>query len=292
MRSPGNTSTLTLRYGQFFGATKVQHEVNGFSLSRMVPEVSAEEMPVHTHEEASFVFVIRGVYLSSATNAGGECHGPVVIFNPAGTRHRDRFQQLDGAFLAISVADDTLKRAEQCGRLRERATSFGDAELVGLAQRIGHECLAWTESSPLLAEGLCLEMLASMVARPTGPERRPPIWLKVAWEMMNDRFMEPLQIQEIAAKAAVHPVHFVRAFRQHFRCTPGEYIRRRRIERAAILLAASDESVAAVAAQAGFADQNHFSKLFRKYRGMSPAEYRRECGMSEVTNGPECSERT
>lgn len=290
MRPPGDTSTLS--YGQFFGATKGKHEVNGFLLSRMVPEVPPEEMPVHTHEEASFVFVIRGVYLSSAANAGGECYGPVVIFNPAGTRHRDRFQQLDGAFLAISVAGETLKRAEQCGRLRERATCFRDTDLVGLAHRIGNECLAWNESSPLLTEGLCLEMLASMVARPAGSERRPPIWLKAAWELLNDRFTQPLQIQEIAAKAAVHPVHFVRAFRQHFRCTPGEYLRRRRIERAAILLTTSAESVAAVAAQAGFADQSHFSKLFRRYRGMSPAEYRRGFGMRKVTNEPECSERT
>ena len=281
------SNTDTLRYGEFVGRTKVRREVNGFSLSRMAPEVPAEEMPVHTHEDASFVFVIRGVYLSSAMNAGARCHGPVVIFNPAGTRHRDRFQQLSGLFLAISVADKTLKRAEQYVRFHERAVCFQNADVVGAAHRIGRECLAWNEASPLLVEGLCLELLASMAAEPSAREKQPPAWLQVARELLYDCCTEPLRIEELAAEAAVHPVHFVRAFRQYFQCTPGEYVRRRRVERAAALLAGSDQSIADVAALAGFADQSHFSKLFRKYRGMSPTEYRR-C-LPRVSNRPECS---
>jgi len=286
MTALGNTGTL--RYGQFVGATKVRREVNGFSLSRMVPEVPAEEMPVHTHEDASFVFVIRGVYLSSAMNAGAECRGPVLIFNPAGTRHRDRFQQLRGMFLAISIADKTLKRAEQCVRLHERAVCFQNADVVGAAHRIGRECLGWNEASPLLVEGLCLELLASMADKPAPREKQPPAWLQVAREFLNDSYTEPLRIDEMAAEAAVHPVHLVRAFRQYYSCTPGEYVRRRRIERAAGLLVGSDQPIADVAALAGFADQSHFSKLFRKYRGMSPAEYRR-LGRGSVSNRPECS---
>ena len=279
----------SLQYGQFLGTTKVRREVHGFSVSRMTPEISAEEMPMHTHEDASFVLVIRGVYISSAMNAGALCHGPALIFNPAGTRHRDRFLRLDGTFLGISVAPDTLKRAEQCARLRERARCFQNGEAVVTAQRIGRECLAWNQSSPLLVEGLCLELLASMAARPGHPEKQPPNWLKAARELLNDRYTEPLRIEELAAAAAVHPVHFVRAFRQHAGCTPGEYVRRRRIERAASLLAGSDEPIASVAALAGFADQSHFSKLFRRYQRMSPAEYRRSCGRGKVWGRPECS---
>jgi len=267
-----------LQYGQFLGATRVRREVYGFSLSRMAPEIPAEEMPMHMHEDASFVFVIRGAYISSARNAGALCHGPALIFNPAGTRHRDRFQRLEGTFLGISIARDTLQRANQCARLREHATCFQNADVVATAQRIGRECLAWNQSSPLLVEGLCLELLASMGAPQAPPEKHPPNWLKVAHELLNDRFTEPLQIDELSAAVGVHPVHFVRAFRQHAGCTPGEYVRRRRIERAATLLAGSDEPIASVAALAGFADQSHFSKLFRRYRRMSPAEYRRGCG--------------
>jgi AraC family transcriptional regulator len=271
----------------------VRREVNGFSLSRMAPHIPAEEMPVHTHEDASFVFVLRGVYLSSAINAGAQCHGPALIFNPAGTRHRDRFQRLDGTFVGISVADDTLKRAQQCVSLRERATCFQNTEAAGVAHRIARECVAWNEASPLLVEGFCLELLASVAARPASPGKHPPPWLRNAREMLNDRFMEHLRIEELAAEASVHPVHFVRAFRDHFRCTPGEYVRRRRIERAASLLADSEEPIARVAALAGFADQSHFSKLFRKQLGASPAEYRRDTRRKRILRiGPECSWRT
>ena len=282
----------SLPYGKFVGRTKVKHDVHGFSLSRMVPEVRAEEMPVHTHEDASFVFVIRGVYLSSTRNAGAACSGPALIFNPAGTKHRDRFQRLDGRFLAISVADGTLERVQQSVRLEQRAICFPNGAGTSAAQRIARECLAWNEGSPLLVEGLCLELLAAAAERQESAGKRPPAWLTIARELLSDRYQEAVRMDELAAEAGVHPVHLVRAFRQHFRCTPGEYVRRLRVERAARLLAGSTDSIAQIAALAGFADQSHFCKLFRKHWGVSPAEYRRSGARRKVASAPECLWRT
>ena len=78
------------------------------------------------------------------------------------------------------------------------------------------------------------------------------------------------------AGVGVHPVTLARAFRRTFGCTIGEYLRRLRIERAAEQLATGTQPLAEIALAAGFADQSHFSNVFRRRVGMSPSAYRRE----------------
>ena len=73
----------------------------------------------------------------------------------------------------------------------------------------------------------------------------------------------------------VHPVHLCRTFSEHFDCTLGEYIRRLRVLRGRQLLAIDDGGLAEIALQSGFADQSHFTRVFKKHFGLTPNECRR-----------------
>jgi AraC family transcriptional regulator len=72
----------------------------------------------------------------------------------------------------------------------------------------------------------------------------------------------------------VHPAHLARAFRQHFRVPLGSYVRRLRLDWAASRLADSAESLANVAVAAGFADQSHLTRAFKRHTGHTPGAYR------------------
>jgi AraC family transcriptional regulator len=72
----------------------------------------------------------------------------------------------------------------------------------------------------------------------------------------------------------VHPVHLAREFRRHFRCTPGEYVRRLRVESAARALSHSDAPLAQIGLAAGFSHQAHFCRVFKRHTGMTPSEFR------------------
>jgi AraC family transcriptional regulator len=74
----------------------------------------------------------------------------------------------------------------------------------------------------------------------------------------------------------VHPTHLGRVFRAHYGVSVGEYGRRFRLARAATELARTDMPVAVIATRAGFADQSHFTRLFKRYAGTTPARYREE----------------
>jgi AraC family transcriptional regulator len=67
----------------------------------------------------------------------------------------------------------------------------------------------------------------------------------------------------------------IRVFRQHYKCTPGQFLRQLRLEAAADALAQSAQPLLEIALEAGFADQPHFTKAFRKFSGQTPGDYRR-----------------
>jgi AraC family transcriptional regulator len=82
-------------------------------------------------------------------------------------------------------------------------------------------------------------------------------------------------VAEIARAAGVHPVYLARTFREHHGMTIGEYVRKLRIEHACRLISTTGAPLSEIALAAGFCDQSHFSRTFKRVTGSSPAEYRR-----------------
>jgi AraC family transcriptional regulator len=80
----------------------------------------------------------------------------------------------------------------------------------------------------------------------------------------------------VAAELGVAPVRLARAFRRAYGESPGEYDRRQRIHKACERLAAGDTALATIAAELGFADQSHFTRVFRRQVGITPGVWRRE----------------
>jgi hypothetical protein len=53
-------NSRALSCGMFFGKSEVHRELPGFSVSLLAPTLRAEDVPLHTHENASFVLVLAG----------------------------------------------------------------------------------------------------------------------------------------------------------------------------------------------------------------------------------------
>jgi len=83
-----------------------------------------------------------------------------------------------------------------------------------------------------------------------------------------------LPIDELAAEAAVSPFHFLRVFEQVVGATPGQYMLRMRLRRAAVRLRRSDDTIAAIALDCGFEDLSTFNRQFRRATGLTPGAYR------------------
>ena len=105
-----------------------------------------------------------------------------------------------------------------------------------------------------------------------GTNIHPSLWR--ARELIDARYSQPLDLDELARAANFSRYHFLRAFRQAFHATPHEYLTRKRIERAKELLAQSDFTVTEICFEVGFESLGSFSTLFHKIVGWSPSIYR------------------
>lgn len=89
-------------------------------------------------------------------------------------------------------------------------------------------------------------------------------------------FRSELSMKEMAAMAKLSSTQFNARFRELLRMSPSEYILKLRVEIAQKLLSTSNKSLAEIAGEAGFYDQSHFTKRFRKVTGMTPLAYRKQ----------------
>jgi AraC family transcriptional regulator len=130
--------------------------------------------------------------------------------------------------------------------------------------------------SSLALESMSNELLIA-AARQTSRkrERTPPPWLPRVKEYLREHFSEPPTLVEIAKAASVHPTHLARVFREFERCTVGDYIREVRIDYARKRMLTTNEPLVDIALTAGFADQTHFTRSFKRVTGMKPNEFRR-----------------
>jgi AraC family transcriptional regulator len=128
----------------------------------------------------------------------------------------------------------------------------------------------------LSIESTVLELLADLAGQPALEALgAPPAWLERVRERIHDEFAQALTLTALVETAGVHRVHLARAFRQHYGCTIGDYIRRRRVEFASHRLTTSGDRLSEIAFDAGFADQSHFTNTFRRLVGLTPAAFRR-----------------
>jgi AraC family transcriptional regulator len=84
-----------------------------------------------------------------------------------------------------------------------------------------------------------------------------------------------LAIRELAELVSFSKSHFSRAFKRSLGLTPMEYVAKRRVERAKVMMISTGEQLTYVALACGFADQSHLNRSFRRRVGVSPGAWRR-----------------
>ncbi len=217
----------------------------------------ATVLPRHFHESAYLTFAMKGTFEEKTGQRTFSCEAFDVIVRPPGEMHSNRYGARGASCVLVSLPAMHARLEEPMMIARSP-----------LAVRIAEDM-----SDPLVVEGLLLELLA-VVTRRTAMQEAPRV-VRAARDYIHAHACEALSLSDIARAAGVHATTAARAFRAQLGCSPGEYVRRLRVERALAPLAASDAPIAEIALAAGFYDQSHFTNAFRRYAGVTPAQYRR-----------------
>jgi len=144
--------------------------------------------------------------------------------------------------------------------------------------------LSSTLSGELEAAEECLGRIAAILKPLQRPEANTREQMKgglAPWQIrkvmshIEANLDQPIKSGDLAALLRLSACHFSRAFRNSFGNPPLEYVIRRRMERAQGLMLTTDAPLSEIALECGLADQAHFSRLFRRTVGESPAAWRR-----------------
>jgi AraC family transcriptional regulator len=95
-------------------------------------------------------------------------------------------------------------------------------------------------------------------------------------EFIKENINRNISLAELAGLLRLSVFHFSRKFRREFGCPPYAYVLQQRLEHAKQQLRRGNVPLKVIAANSGFADQSHMTRLFRRMLNITPAEYRAE----------------
>jgi AraC family transcriptional regulator len=265
----------TQAFGQ--GACRLSFaDIGGFLLdvTRYPPGF---ELAPHQHDRANLCVVLEGALTERMRRVERDCCAATLIVKPRGEVHSDRFHA-DGA-CCLNLALDP----EQLARMHGGFPALGEVQfevdpaLGTSARRIALELSRWDDLSPLVVEGLALELVARTLRSRRGRVSGPH-WLERAREFLHATYTGHVSLAAVAHAVDRHPVSVAQQFRRRFGVSVGEYVRRLRVDHVARRLLAGRASTAMLAVEAGFADQSHMQRVFKAAFGVTPAAYRQSRG--------------
>ncbi|MFZ1699732.1 MAG: AraC family transcriptional regulator [Pyrinomonadaceae bacterium] len=261
-----------LQGGEHWGAVFHKRRTDSAVFCESVYKRSMD-LPEHSHELGFFTLILDGYY-SEILGRKNVLYSPrTVLWRQAGLTHKDRIAAASSRFFFVEIERQFADRLDQCKNVPEHLAEC-NGSLTWLASRLRSEIIAGDASSPLIIDGVTLEMLGLLIRQGKSLERNPPKWLRRVIERLNEEFATRITTESLAADAGVHPVHLAAVFRTFHQETIGDYVQKCRVSHAISMLRRSDISLAEIAFDCGFSDQSHFTRVFKRRIGMTPGAYR------------------
>ncbi len=100
--------------------------------------------------------------------------------------------------------------------------------------------------------------------------------ISLARTYIDEQFLQEISLDELAEVAMTSKYHFLRCFKEIYRCAPYQYVLHKRLQHGAELLLQKERSLTEVALETGFTDRRAFNKAFRKSFGVLPSAFKEQ----------------
>jgi AraC family transcriptional regulator len=265
-----------VRDGTFVGALHADRRLGGLTLAETSYRAGLV-VPAHAHESALVTLVVDGALTEERGHRRALCETGSLIFHPSAEPHGHSFSRAGGRCFVVQFGPSWVERMRAFGVTEPRTPAdLRRSRANWLAAQLYGEFRTADTASELAIEGFALALVGELARAGSGAETkaRPP-WLIRAVDILHANLAATPSLTELAAAVGIHPAHLSRTFHEQFGCTMSEYLRRRRVELAQRELVGTGRSLADIAYAAGFADQAHFSRVFKQITGVSPGAYRK-----------------
>jgi AraC family transcriptional regulator len=236
---------------------------SGVTVRRVIDRSDAR-VPEHAHDWPVLSVFILGRYFNETELGGALIAGPSAVLYLAGAAHRnviggEGFEQIEIEFEAAWLGRALLPGSP--------VSRWLGGNLGTEARSLARCCVAETDEQRLRAA-----LRGFVQSATTQAVREAPSWVRVIHHRLrNDT---TVGVADLAREVGRHPSWLGTAYRQATGEGPMETAARFRVERAACSLRETDYEHARIAHEAGFCDQSHMIRTFRRLLGRAPSEVR------------------
>ncbi len=278
----------------------------------LVPGHPRYHMPFHWHKEWEIIHVIEGTFIAYADDVQYTAHGGDVLLIRDGMLHGGTpvdciyecfLFDLHGLYRSLDVVKKYLRPVYRQQILPDiyypkDSTPEVHAITAELTLAFRHvysqieapfscnsEIPAY-EKTPLelITIGSLSRLFAFILNRnayvpshgDTADNTRKIDLVKSVLEYIETHYSAPITLENLAREAGMNPKYFCRFFRSITHQTPMGYVNMYRIERASQMLLETRLPLITIGMECGFNDSSNFIKVFRKYKGMTPNQYRKQ----------------
>jgi AraC family transcriptional regulator len=259
--------------GNYYGVSSTIRQISGLRLSERTyaPDFKS---PRHSHREAYFCVILDGSSRQTFGSKSRVREPLTTAFYPPNELQSESFGRSGGRIFNVEMDSRWLRHFREYSVIGEESNDYRGGSVAWLMTRLYHEFRRMDHTSALMIEGLTLEIIAAASRQFAASKNRSSRWLELARDVLHEQFADNITLASLADLVGVHPVYLASSFRKKYQCTVGEYRQRLRIEFACRELCKAQQSLAQIALAAGFANQAHFSRTFKRFTGTTPAKYR------------------
>ena len=243
----------------------ILHDSSGVIVRRVV-DLSGARVPEHAHDWPVLSIFVLGSYLNQTDVGQRVIDGPSAVLYRAGCGHRNTALSVGFEQIEIEFDPDWLGRTP----IPDAPVSHWVGGQAGaLARSLAQHCVGPISPADIRS---AVRQFMGMSRGLHQPAQAP--WIDVVSRRLRED--TSLKVHELARRVDRHPSWLGSAYRQATGEGLAEAAARFRVESASRLLRETDESFACVAVEAGFCDQSHMYRTFRRVLGRLPTAVRQD----------------
>ena len=249
-------------------------------------------MPLHWHAEFEVLRVLRGRLVLYLNNEVYDLKSGDIVFIQSGTLHRG--EPTDCAY-DCAVFDLRIASGYNASRISEliRPITSSESTVIPICPEAEEsasrllDCIAKEgkyyelEASSLVSETVHRLYFSGNVSADSDENKRIAhrrSIINLLIDKIESEYTSKLTLSALAEIAGMNEKYLCRFFKSYTGSTPIDYVNRLRVDRACFDMTVNKMSVTEAAYECGFNELSYFIKTFKKYKGISPGQYKSRFG--------------